>query len=216
MATVLTKEEKRLEYLYSESLAGILQTMMNLSNPSVQAAPTFWLFGLGEDHRLLFMERVAEGALGSTKINFVEVFNLAFQKETATLVLCCYKPNGVLEPTALDEILIERLFQIGQLVSVPVVDYLLVAKATYFTFKYSGWLAEIEERFDGAASCTQEAIKAQIAAIYARRGGHIKQKIEVCPHAERLNIARQLKALHLDIRTIATTTQLTKQEIEAL
>jgi len=105
----------------------------------------FWVIGLHNDHRILYIELVSLGSVNSSYANPSEVFQLASQKLAVKVILVHNHPSGSLNPSEADKDVTDRLIQAGRLIHKKVLDHIIISTTDYFSFADTGLLAELEE-----------------------------------------------------------------------
>ena len=93
---------------------------------------------LDTKHNIILEDPIAEGSLDETVVHPREVFKRAV-KESASAVLFVHNhPSGNPEPSAQDRRLTQRLCEVGNLVGIPVLDHLIIARDGYYSFAEHG------------------------------------------------------------------------------
>jgi DNA repair protein RadC len=54
-------------------------------------------------------------------------------------------PSGNLKPSDADKDITDHMIQVGLIMQVPIVDHLIISESSYFSFKNSGLLEELEK-----------------------------------------------------------------------
>ncbi|MCB0374362.1 MAG: DNA repair protein [Sinomicrobium sp.] len=206
MNVKLTKAQK-IKILNSDDLYGIMQRILLRENKIDRNREHFWVIGLENNNRILFIELVSKGTLTQAPAEPMEVFSLALQKRAARIILCHNHPSGELQPSEADKNVTDRLIQTGKIVKTPVVDHLVISEKSYYSFSDSGLLQILEENSNYIPSYIhiQEIKKA--AREIGRKAG-IKEKAK--------EMARQCLEEDLAIDLIAKLTGLTEAEIKKL
>jgi DNA repair protein RadC len=83
----------------------------------------FWVVGLANNNRILFIELISLGAVNATIAEPMEVFSLAPQKRSVRIILVHNHPSGELMPSEADKDSTDRIFQVGRIVNLEVYDY---------------------------------------------------------------------------------------------
>ncbi|MCC6750921.1 MAG: DNA repair protein RadC [Deltaproteobacteria bacterium] len=100
----------------------------------------FVVLSLDAKHRPLAVLQVAQGSVSSVEVHPREVFAPAVREQAAAVIVAHNHPSGDPEPSAEDRELTRRLRQAGQILGIPVLDHLVVARGTYTSFAERGWL----------------------------------------------------------------------------
>jgi len=163
----------------------------------------FWVIGLENNNRILFIELISLGTINKTLAEPMEVFSLALQKRAVKIILCHNHPSGELTPSDADKDITDKLIQVGLIVNTPVIDHLIITYKSYLSFKDTGLLEKLEKSTKYVPKYELERrIKEEASKIAKRQ--------------EKIEIAKQLKRKGVDNETIAFSTGLTVQEIEKL
>ena len=198
----LTNEEK-IKILNSDDIYGIMQKILLREDKIDQNREHFWVIGLENNNRILFIELISLGTINKTLAEPMEVFSLALQKRAVKIILCHNHPSGELKPSEGDKNVTDRLIQVGIIVDTPVSDHLIITPKSYLSFKNIGLLEELEKSTKYVPQYVLEEKIKKEASIIAKRN-------------EKIEIAKQLKRKGVDNETIAFSTGLTVPEIEKL
>ena len=166
----------------------------------------FWILGLANNNRLLFIELISLGTVNATIVATMEVFSLALQKRAVKIILCHNHPSGELKPSDKDKDLTDRLLQIGLIVNMPVLDHIIITDQSYLSFADIGLLAELKKSLKYVPSYEiAERMRAEAALIK-------EQRLE----QERYEMAKGFKEKGVAVATIAEVTGLSVEEVEKI
>lgn len=112
MSIELSNEEK-IKIINSHDLYNIMQRILLRENKIDQDREHFWVVGLANNSRLLFIELVAKGTQTSVGVKPMEVFSLAVQKRATRVMLVHNHPSGELKPSYGDKDITNQLIQVG-------------------------------------------------------------------------------------------------------
>jgi DNA repair protein RadC len=198
----LTEEEK-IKILNSDDICGIMQRILLRENKIDQNREHFWVIGLENNNRILFIELTSLGTINQTLVEPMEVFSLALQKRAVKIILCHNHPSGELTPSDSDKDITDRLIQVGIIVKTKVIDHLIISDKSFLSFNDIGLLAELKKSTKYVPTYVlEQRIKKEAAAIAQR-----KEKVE---------IAKAMKRADEPIDKIAAFTGLRMEEIEKL
>ena len=96
------------------------------------------------NNRLLHVELISLGSYTSTVVEPMNAFRVALIKGSIKVILVHNHPGGNLDPSADDKEVTDRLIQVGRILNVPVYDHLIISTTTFFSFRNSGLLADLE------------------------------------------------------------------------
>ncbi|WP_271782001.1 JAB domain-containing protein [Aquimarina algiphila] len=198
----LTNEEK-IKILNSDDIYGIMQKILLREGKIDQNREHFWVIGLENNNRILFIELISLGTINKTLAEPMEVYSLALQKRAVKIILCHNHPSGELTPSDADKDITDRLIQVGLIVNTPVTDHLIITHKSYLSFKNNGLLEELEKS-------TKYVPKYEIEQRIK------KEATEIAERKKTIEIAKQLKRKGIDNETITFSTGLTIDEVENL
>ncbi|WP_440066492.1 JAB domain-containing protein [Tenacibaculum discolor] len=198
----LTEQEK-IKILNSDDIYGIMQKILLRESKIDQNREHFWVIGLENNNRILFIELISLGTINATLVEPMEVFSLALQKRAVKIMLCHNHPSGELTPSDNDKNLTDRLIQVGLIVNTHVIDHLIISDKSYLSFANTGLLQEL-------AKSTKYVPK------YVLEQRLKKEASEIAKRNEKIEIAKNLKRKGVDTSTIADSTGLTIEEVEKL
>ena len=144
MSIELSNEEK-IKIINSHDLYGIMQRILLRENKIDQDREHFWVVGLANNSRLLFIELVAKGTQTSVGVKPMEVFSLAVQKRATRIMLVHNHPSGEIKPSYGDKDITNQLIQVGIILGIPVLDHLIITTTTYLSFLDVGLLEQLEK-----------------------------------------------------------------------
>lgn len=174
----------------------------------------FWVFGLLGNNKLLFLEAIPlSGVEGTLLVEPIEVFSLALQKQAVQIILCHTLPNQALQPSMIDKDIADRLIQVGLLLELPVLDYLLVNSQTFYSFEEVGLMEELAKSLKYVPPYLQAKRIQEIAKGIAQAAVHQEQSKVL---QQQLNSARAMKRDGMEPSIIAKYTGLSFEEIEGL
>jgi DNA repair protein RadC len=97
----------------------------------------FIVIALDCRNRVLGRKTIGIGSLASCPVEAREVFNFLISVSAAKAVVVHNHPSGDPEPSDEDRLLTKRLKSAGELVGIPIVDHVIVARDGYFSFSAS-------------------------------------------------------------------------------
>ena len=196
-------EAERIKILNSDDLYGIMQKILLREQKIDQIREHFWVIGLENNNRILFIELISLGTVNKTFAEPMEVFSFALQKRAVSIILCHNHPSGELRPSDEDKDITDRLIQVGIIVDLKVIDHLIISNKSYLSFKDIGLLQELEKSTKYVPSYVlEQRIK--------------KELIEVTKRKEKIEIAKELKRRGTTDKDVAGITGLTLEEVEKL
>lgn len=198
----LTEAEK-IKILTSDDIFGIMQKILLREQKIDQDREHFWIIGLANNLRLLFVELIGLGTVNQVLVNPMEVFSFALQKRAVQIMLCHNHPSGELEPSDADKNTTDRMIQVGRIVDTPVLDHLIISDKSYISFKNMGLMEEL-------GKSTKYVPPYQLVERIRKEALAIGEKNKA------VEIAKELKRMDMDIEMIAKLTTLSVEEVKAL
>jgi DNA repair protein RadC len=202
MNVKLTEEEK-VKILNSDDLYSIMQKVLLRENKIDQNREHFWVIGLENNNRILFIELTSKGTINQTLVKPMEVFSLALQKRAVKIMLVHNHPSRELKPSEKDKDITDRLIQVGIIVETEVVDHLIISTKSYLSFSDIGLLEQLKKSKKYVP--TFELIKEAK-----------KEAAEIAEKKKTVEIAKELKRKGINNHTISESTGLSIEEVEKL
>lgn len=163
----------------------------------------FWVLGLSNSNRLLFIELVSKGTVNKTLVAPMEVFSFALQKRAVKIMLVHNHPSGELKPSDADKDITDRLIQVGIIVDTEVLDHLIISDKSYLSFLDIGLLEELKASTKYVPSYVlQQKIK--------------KEATEIAEKKKSIEIAKAMKTAKEPLDKIAAFTGLSIEEVERI
>nr|VFK64703.1 MAG: DNA repair protein RadC [Candidatus Kentron sp. TUN] len=94
---------------------------------------------------MLFIELVVIGGVYSVTIKPAETFRVAVWKNAVSVVLVHNHPGGGVKPSDEDKDVTDHLIQVGRILNINVVDHLIIAPETFFSFEINGLMEELRK-----------------------------------------------------------------------
>ncbi len=158
-----------------EDIYPIMRQILLRENKIGRNKEHFWVIGLANDNRILFIELVSLGSVNAAIINPSEVFQFAIQKLAVKVILVHNHPSGNLKPSVADKDITDRLIQAGRLVEREVIEHLIISPDDYFSFVGEGIMNELRLSKKYALSFLDEQdVKLEMAKGFYEQGFNIK------------------------------------------
>ncbi len=123
----------------------IMKAILKRENKVDRNREHLWTISLNSANKILNIELVSMGSVNSTVTEPMEVFSIPLQKRAVLLVLVHNHPSETMKPSAADKDVTDRLIQCGLMLHVPVYDHIIIGKDTYYSFRESGLMEELEK-----------------------------------------------------------------------
>ena len=164
----------------------------------------FWTISLDTANRILNIELVSMGSAKATLVEPMEVLSIPLQKRAVKMILVHNHPSGELQPSEEDKDSTDRLIQACKLMDVPIVDHMIITETSFYSFKNSGLLDELEK--------SEKHVPNYI--LKERYEENLKKYEEArIVKDQTREIARKMKKEGVDIDTIVRVTGLRKATI---
>ena len=163
----------------------------------------FWVIGLANNHRILFIELISLGTVKKTFADPMEVFSLALQKRAVKIVLCHNHTSGELRPSEGDKDMTDRLIQVGIIVDTPVLDHMIISTKSYMSFQDIGLMEKLRE-------------STRHVPGYVLKERLKKEAAEAAKAKEKVEIAKTMKREGEPDEKIAIFTGLSLEEVQGL
>ena len=199
----LTKEQK-IKVLNSADIYAIMQQVLLRENKIRRNQEHFWVVGLNNNNKILFVELIGLGASNRVNADPPDVFRMAIYKLASKLILVHNHPSGSHEVTDADLNFTDHMLKVGKLIHVEVLDHLVITETSYTSFEDRGIMNQLRKsgfyEVTGPEKKELEAFKLETERKRAE-----KEKAK--------DIAKKMKEDGIDLDTIKKYTGLSKQEI---
>jgi DNA repair protein RadC len=98
------------------------------------------VFGLDARHRIRCRHIAAIGQVDRVQVAIADVYRPLVREGMAAALVAHNHPSGEPTPSPQDQQLTLRLQQVGQMLGIPLLDHIIVAKGGHFSFSESGLL----------------------------------------------------------------------------
>jgi len=139
----LTKDQQ-IKILRSDDIYKIMQQILLRENKIDRDREHFWTISLNTANKVLNIELVSLGTVNRTLVEPMEVFSVPLQKRAVKIILVHNHPSGELKPSENDRDVTDNLIQAGKIMNVPVLDHLIISEKSFYSFKDSGLLEELQ------------------------------------------------------------------------
>lgn len=105
----------------------------------------FWVLALNPQKDLLAAECLFRGTVDVCLFHPRDIFRFAYRHNASTLIVAHNHPSGNLEPSDRDREVTLQLVRAARILQVPVVDHLILAGESYFSFLAAGELPVVTD-----------------------------------------------------------------------
>ena len=207
MNVKLTEAQKKTEARNADSIAAIMQQILKRENRLGRSQEHFWVVGLNQANKILFIELIGLGRQNRVSANPPDVFRMAIYKLALKLVLVHNHPSGQMLPSTADKALTDRIIKVGEIINVQVLDHIIITENDHISFDQLGIMDQLR------ASDTWRIIEKDQLEVQ-----EWKQKMEAkrIEHEKALAIAKKLKKEGAEESLIKKVTGLKLSDIRKL
>jgi DNA repair protein RadC len=139
-ALELSKRQK--SQLVSSEIMNSSVTVFSYIEPRLSSLPheEFWVIYLNQAHRLLACEQLSRGGISQTTVDVRISLKRALTLQAVAMILVHNHPSGNLQPSLADKNLTAKFVKAALNIDISVIDHLIVAENTYFSFADQGIL----------------------------------------------------------------------------
>lgn len=94
----------------------------------------FWVMLINSANYLVRKHFVSSGGVTSTLADPKVIFKIALDHQTAGIILAHNHPSGIATPSTQDIALTKKLIDGGKLLDIAILDHIIIAGSTYFSF----------------------------------------------------------------------------------
>ncbi len=140
----LTQEQK-IKVLNSKDIYKVMQQVLLRENKIRRNQEHFWVVGLDNQNKILFIELIGLGAVNRVEANPPDVFRMAIYKLAVKMILVHNHPSGEISPSTQDQDFTDRMLKVGKLINIDVVDHLVISEENYTSFADNGILERLQK-----------------------------------------------------------------------
>ncbi len=204
---VRLNKDQKIKILNSDDIFNILKQILLRENKIRRSQEHFWVIGLDDSNKILFIELLALGARNRVSIESPFVFRLAVQKLSFKIILAHNHPSGNLTPSKADLDFTDKIFKVGTILDVEVLDHLIITESGYYSFENEGILERLKK-------------SGMYEVLNRDKVGIIEWKLELEKKQAKkdasIAIAKKMKAKGMDEKLIKQLTGLYLDEIREL
>ncbi len=185
MNVKLSGAQKKKKIDSPSSIAEIMQSILKRENKLGRSQEHFWVCGLNNAHKILFIELIALGQQNRVNANPPDVFRMAIYKLAVKMILVHNHPSGELVPSNADTLFTDRMVKSGEFLRVEVIEHLIISENDYFSFLQAGIIDDLK-KLD-----TWRVVEREIPEVpkvekeMIEKEGRKKEKLEVAKKAKK-------------------------------
>ncbi|TDG94538.1 JAB domain-containing protein [Cardinium endosymbiont of Culicoides punctatus] len=131
---------------HSEDIYKVMQLFLKREKKLNKDREHFWVIALNRSNYVINIELLSIGnTVHTTPIKPMEVLSIPLQKRALGVILIHNHPSGDLSPSEQDKDVTDLLIQACKLMRTPVLDHVIITEHSYYSFKDSGLLRQLEE-----------------------------------------------------------------------
>lgn len=207
MNVKLSEAQKKVKINQPAGIAVIMQQILKRENKLGRSQEHFWVIGLDNAGKLLFIELIGLGRQNRVTANPPDVFRMAIYKLAIKLILVHNHPSAELIPSNADKAFTDRIIKVGEIINIEVADHLIISEKEYLSFAEVGIMKQLRE------ADTWRIIEKDQLEI-KRLQQHMEKKETV--KNVKLEVAKKLKAAGMDEAAIKKATGLAVSLIRKL
>ena len=94
----------------------------------------FWIILLNRANRVIKKSKISSGGISGTVADTRVIFKSAIDNLASAIILAHNHPSGNLKPSQADINLTKKLRESGTVLDIPVLDHIIIAENSYFSF----------------------------------------------------------------------------------
>jgi DNA repair protein RadC len=185
----------------------IMQQILLRENKIRRNQEHFWIIGLNNAHKILFVELLCLGANNRVNIDPPEVFRMAIYKLASKAMFVHNHPSGEIRPGQKDINFTDHMLKAGKFLRIELLDHLIITEENYLSMQQQGIMDDL--RTNG----NYEIVKGEQDELL-----HFKTRMEAqrIIKGEKLDIAKKMLKDNEPISRIVKYTGLTEYQVEGL
>lgn len=208
---------------HSKDIYLLMRQILRRENKIGQGQEHFWMVGLNQANKILYIELIALGSSNMANIKPREAFRMAIYKLAVRAIMVHNHPSGDVTPSENDQDLTDHFIQVGKFLKVEVVDHLVIGDEDYRSLADLGLFEKLQESkrwvlpylLEKRARKEGKEEGIQLGEKQGKRIGR-KEGLEEGSKAKAVEIAKAMKREGIGMETIARTSGLSNEEIEKL
>lgn len=118
------------------------KSAFELMQPIIGELPheEFYVIYLNTSQKVISIFQLSKGGIAGTVVDVRLVFKKALELGATSLILAHNHPSGNLQPSKADKEITQKIKEAGKNLEIQVVDHIIVAENTYFSFSDEGLL----------------------------------------------------------------------------
>jgi DNA repair protein RadC len=94
----------------------------------------FYILCLSSSNKIMRAEKISMGSLNASLVHPREIFKVAIENSSASIICIHNHPSGNPEPSNEDIAITKKLVEAGKLLDIPLFDHIIIAGNNYTSF----------------------------------------------------------------------------------
>jgi len=193
--------------LYPEQLVDIMQRVLRRENKIGRSQEHFWVVGLDNSSKLLFIELIGLGRSNRVHADSPMIFRMAIYKIAIKVIFVHNHPSGTMQASDADIDMTDHQYKAGKMLNIEVCDHIIISEKDYLSFENDGLMDKIRH------SKLYTILNKEQQMLEAFK---VEAEKEKAVRENALRIAKKLRAMGMDDDDIKKATGLRKNEIREL
>ncbi|MFZ6009013.1 MAG: JAB domain-containing protein [Bacteroidota bacterium] len=208
--TIHLSDDQKIKLLNSDDVYKVMQYILLREEQIDQEKEHFWMIGLANNNRILYIELVSLGSVNATTVEPMNVFRVAVLKGAVKVIVIHNHPSGELKPSDQDKDVTDRLIQVGNILNIKVIDHLIISTRSYMSFADTGLFEQLEKS-------TKWVPQFELVERIKKEEKRLREEaVSNAVTTERQAIAKKLKQVGVGIEDISKATGLPIEEVEKI
>ena len=137
-------EAQKVQLLNSQDVYKVMQQFLMRENKIRRNQEHFWVVGLDNASKILFIELISLGTVNSAQVKPPEVFRMGIYKLAVKMILVHNHPSGLTEPSVADLDLTDKLLKSGNMIEIEVIEHLIITEKDFISFANEGIIEDLK------------------------------------------------------------------------
>ncbi len=98
----------------------------------------FWVLLLNRANNVIHRQKISQGGISGTVMDIRLIMKVALENLSSSIILYHNHPSGNCKPSDADREITKRMREVGKIMDIPVLDHIIVANNTYYSFSDEG------------------------------------------------------------------------------
>ncbi|MEO1050769.1 MAG: JAB domain-containing protein [Bacteroidota bacterium] len=128
---------------HPDQLVEIMQRVLLRENKIGRNQEHFWVVGLDNASKLLFIELIGLGRSNRVHADAPTIFRMSIYKMATRVIFVHNHPSGVVKASEGDVDMTIHQYQAGKMLNIEVCDHIIISETDFFSFENEGLMDEI-------------------------------------------------------------------------